>query len=64
MVLFMVNNLSLDKKGRDRYNSSTARPAGLLELCTVQTLVGGHCMGLFLVDGQAGAGDDLTVFLV
>ena len=58
------SNLSIDKKGRDRYNIGVARPGGCVGLCTARTLDGGRCMGLFSGDGQAGAGDDLTVFLV
>ena len=30
MVLFMVNDLSLDKKGRDRYTKDASRPGGLV----------------------------------
>lgn len=41
------SNLSIDKKGRDRYNIGVARPGGCSGLCTAQTLVGTRCMGLF-----------------
>lgn len=41
------SNLSLDKKGRDRYNIGVARPGGCVGLCTAQTLDGRRCMGLF-----------------
>lgn len=44
------SNLSLDKKGRDRYNIDVARPGGCVGLCTAQTLVGRRCMGLFSGD--------------
>ena len=44
------SNLSLDKKGRDRYNIGVARPGGCCGLCTAQTLVGECCMGLFSGD--------------
>ena len=44
------SNLSLDKKGRDRYNIGVARPGGCVGLCTTSTLVGGRCMGLFSGD--------------
>ena len=39
--------LSLDKKGRDRYNIGVARPGGCSGLYTTQTLVRERCMGLF-----------------
>lgn len=42
--------LSLDKKGRDRYNIGVARPGGCVGLCTAQTLDGRRCMGLFSGD--------------
>ena len=44
------SNLSLDKKGRDRYNIGVARPGGCVGLCTAQTLDGRRYMGLFLGD--------------
>ena len=44
------SNLSLDKKGRDRYNIGVARPGGCVGLYTVQTLDGTRCMGLFSGD--------------
>jgi len=44
------SNLSLDKKGRDRYNIGVARPGGRSGLYTVQTLDGECCMGLFSGD--------------
>ena len=61
------SNLSLDKKGRDRYNIGVARPGGCVGLCTAQTLDGRRCMGLFWVmsgDAQAGAGDRFAVLVV
>ena len=59
------SNLSLDKKGRDRYNIGVARPGGCVGLCTAQTLVGGRCMGLFFSgDAQSGAGDRFAVLVV
>ena len=57
-------DLSLDKKGRDRYNIGVARPGGCVGLCTAQTLVGARCMGLFSGDAQAGAGDRFAVLVV
>ena len=56
--------LSLDKKGRDRYNIGIARPGGCCGLYTVRTLVGARCMGLFSGDAQAGAGDRFAVLVV
>ena len=44
------SNLSLDKKGRDRYNIGVARPGGCVGLYTAQTLEGERCMGLFSGD--------------
>ena len=44
------SNLSLDKKGRDRYNIDVARPGGCVGLYTTSALVGERCMGLFLGD--------------
>ena len=44
------SNLSLDKKGRDRYNIGVARPGGCVGLCTAQTLDGRRCIGLFSGD--------------
>ena len=44
------SNLSLDKKGRDRYNIGVARPGGCSGLYTTQTLDGRRCMGLFSGD--------------
>ena len=41
------SNLSLDKKGRDRYNIGVARPGGCVGLYTTSALVGRRCMGLF-----------------
>ena len=59
------SNLSLDKKGRDRYNIGVARPGGCVGLCTAQTLVRERCMGLFFSgDAQAGAGDRFAVLVV
>ena len=58
------SNLSLDKKGRDRYNIGVARPGGCVGLCTAQTLEGERCMGLFLGDAQAGAGDCFAVLVI
>ena len=58
------SNLSLDKKGRDRYNIGVARPGGCVGLCTAQTLVGARCMGLFSGDAQAGAGDRFAVLVI
>ena len=61
------SNLSLDKKGRDRYNIGVARPGGCCGLCTAQTLVRERCMGLFRVmsgDAQASAGDRFAVLVV
>ena len=58
------SNLSLDKKGRDRYNIGVARPGGCVGLCTTSALVGGRCMGLFSGDAQAGAGDRFAVLIV
>ena len=58
------SNLSLDKKGRDRYNIGVARPGGCVGLCTAQTLVGRCCMELFSGDAQAGAGDCFAVLVV
>ena len=58
------SNLSIDKKGRDRYNIGVARPGGYSGLCTAQTLVGRRCMGLFSGDAQTGAGDRFAVLVV
>ena len=58
------SNLSLDKKGRDRYNIGVARPGGCSGLYTTQTLDGGRCMGLFSGDAQAGAGDRFAVLVI
>lgn len=58
------SNLSIDKKGRDRYNIGVARPGGCVGLCTAQTLVGARCMGLFSGDAQADAGDRFAVLVV
>ena len=59
------SNLSLDKKGRDRYNIGVARPGGCVGLCTVRTLDSGRCMGLFFSgDAQAGAGDRFAVLVI
>lgn len=59
------SNLSLDKKGRDRYNIGVARPGGCSGLYTTQTLVRERCMGLFFSgDAQVGAGDCFAVLVV
>ena len=44
------SNLSLDKKGRDRYNIGVARPGGCVGLYTTSALDGRRCMGLFSGD--------------
>ena len=49
-LFYDFSNLSLDKKGRDRYNIGVARPGGCVGLYTVQTLDGRRCMGLFSGD--------------
>lgn len=49
-LFYDFSNLSLDKKGQDRYNIDVARPGGCSGLCTAQTLDGRRCMGLFSGD--------------
>ena len=44
------SNLSLDKKGRDRYNIDVARPGGCVGLYTTSALVGRRCMVFFSGD--------------
>lgn len=49
-LFYDFSNLSLDKKGQDRYNIDVAHPGGCSGLCTAQTLDGRRCMGLFSGD--------------
>ena len=58
------SNLSIDKKGRDRYNIGVARPGGGGGLCTAQTLVGRGCVQPFSGDAQAGADDCFAVLVI